>query len=61
MLYSLYITFGYILFDDWSYNKNTGPEIRRLIVIGNPEKGFASLGEMFQDPGDLFDDNIEVY
>jgi acyl-CoA synthetase (AMP-forming)/AMP-acid ligase II len=37
------------------------PEIRRLIVIGNPEKGFASLGEMLQDAGDLFDDNIEVY
>ena len=37
------------------------PEIRRLIVVGNPEKGFASLGEMLQDPGDLFDDNIEVY
>nr|CAH0109076.1 unnamed protein product [Daphnia galeata] len=36
------------------------PEIRRLIVVGNPEKGFASLGEMLQDPGDLFDDNIEI-
>ena len=36
------------------------PEIRRLIVVGGPVEGFVSLGEMFQDSGDLFNDNIEV-
>jgi 16S rRNA G1207 methylase RsmC len=36
------------------------PEIRRLIVIGNPEEGFASLEDMLQDSGDLFDENIDV-
>lgn len=36
------------------------PEIRRLIVIGQPEEGFVSLMEMFQDSGELFDENIEV-
>lgn len=36
------------------------PEIRRLIVVGGPVEGFVSLGEMFQDSGDLFDENIEV-
>lgn len=36
------------------------PEVRRLIVVGGPEEGFVSLLEMFQDSGDLFDDNIEV-
>jgi acyl-CoA synthetase (AMP-forming)/AMP-acid ligase II len=36
------------------------PGIRRLIVIGNPEEGFASIEDMFQDSGDLFDENIDV-
>lgn len=36
------------------------PEVRRLIVVGGPEEGFVSLLEMFQDSGDLFDDNIEI-
>ena len=36
------------------------PKIRRLIVVGGPQEGFASLMEMLQDSGDLFDDNIEV-
>ncbi|KZS14605.1 4-coumarate--CoA ligase 3 [Daphnia magna] len=36
------------------------PEIRRLIVVGKPEEGFASFGEMLQDPGNLFDENIEI-
>ncbi|XP_046456759.1 4-coumarate--CoA ligase 3-like [Daphnia pulex] len=36
------------------------PEIRRLIVIGNPEEGFASIEDMFQDSGDLFDENIDI-
>ena len=36
------------------------PKIRRLIVVGGPQEGFASLMEMFHDPGDLFNDNIEV-
>jgi hypothetical protein len=36
------------------------PEIRRLIVVGNPEEGFANFGEMLQDSGDLFDENIDV-
>jgi 4-coumarate--CoA ligase len=36
------------------------PEIRRLIVVGGPQEGFVSLSEMFQDSGDLFDENIEV-
>lgn len=37
------------------------PEVRRLVVVGGPEEGFVSLREMFQDPGDLFDENMEVY
>lgn len=37
------------------------PEIRRLIVVGAPQEGFVSLMEMFQDSGDLFDENIEVF
>ncbi len=36
------------------------PELRRLIVLGNPEEGFASLEDMFQDSGDLFNENIDV-
>lgn len=36
------------------------PEIRRLIVVGGPQEGFVSLSEMFQDSGDLFDENIEI-
>ena len=35
------------------------PTIRRMIVIGS-EEGFVSIGDMFQDPGDYFNDNIEV-
>ena len=37
------------------------PKIRRLIVVGRPQEEFASLMEMFQDPGDLFDENIKAY
>lgn len=37
------------------------PSIRRLIVVGGPQEGFVSLMEMFQDSGDLFDENIEVF
>lgn len=37
------------------------PEIRRLLVVGKPEEGFASLEEMLQDNGDLFDDNIKAW
>ncbi|KAI9559136.1 hypothetical protein GHT06_015925 [Daphnia sinensis] len=36
------------------------PQIRRLLVVGKPEEGFASLEEMFQDNGDLFDENIKI-
>jgi acyl-CoA synthetase (AMP-forming)/AMP-acid ligase II len=36
------------------------PEIRRLIIIGQPEEGFATFGEMLQDSGDLYDENINV-
>ena len=36
------------------------PAIRRLIVLGNPQVGFATFGEMLQDSGDLFDQNIDV-
>lgn len=36
------------------------PKIRRLIVVGGPQEGFASLMEMFHDAGDLFNENIEV-
>ena len=36
------------------------PEIRRLIVVGNPKEGFATFGELLQDSGDLFDENIDV-
>lgn len=36
------------------------PQIRRLLVVGKPEEGFASLEEMLQDNGDLFDDNIKI-
>jgi len=35
------------------------PTIRRMIVIGS-EEGFVSIGDMFQDPGDYFNDNIEM-
>ncbi len=37
------------------------PELRRLIVLGNPEEGFTSIWEMMQDSGDLFDENMKVY
>ena len=36
------------------------PEIRRLIVVGKPEEGFATFGEMLQDSGDLFNENFNV-
>jgi 4-coumarate--CoA ligase len=36
------------------------PEIRRLIIVGKPEEGFATFGEMLQDSGDLFNENIDV-
>ena len=36
------------------------PKIRRLIIFGAQQEGFASLMEMLQDTGDLFDDEIEV-
>lgn len=36
------------------------PSIRRLIVVGGPEEGFASVMEMFRDSGELFNENIEV-
>lgn len=37
------------------------PDVRRLIIVGQPEEGFVSLMQMFQDNGELFDDNIEVH
>lgn len=37
------------------------PSIRQLIVVGEPQEGFVSLMEMFQDSGDLFNENIEVF
>lgn len=36
------------------------PTIRRMIVVGSAE-GFISISDMFQDPGDYFNDNIEVF
>lgn len=36
------------------------PTIRKMIVVGSAE-GFVSIFEMFQDPGDYFNDNIEVF
>lgn len=36
------------------------PTIRQMIVLGSAE-GFVSIFEMFQDSGDFFDDNIEVW
>jgi hypothetical protein len=36
------------------------PSIRRMILIGGSEEGFASIGDMFNDSGDLFDDNLDV-
>jgi 4-coumarate--CoA ligase len=37
------------------------PSIRQLIVVGGHQEGFVSLMEMFQDSGDLFNENIEVF
>lgn len=36
------------------------PTIRRLIIAGGPEEGFASLFEMFRDSGELFNENIDI-
>jgi hypothetical protein len=36
------------------------PSIRRLILIGGSEEGFISIGDMLADPGDLFNEHIDV-
>ena len=36
------------------------PSVRRLILIGGSEEGFVSIGDMLADPGDLFNENIDV-
>ena len=36
------------------------PTIRAKILIGGSQEGFASMEHMLKDPGDLFNENIDV-
>ncbi len=36
------------------------PSIRSVILLGPPQKGFASFQEMVQDSGDMFNENLDV-
>jgi 4-coumarate--CoA ligase len=36
------------------------PSIRQIILVGESEAGFVSFKEMLDDPGDLFNDNLDV-
>lgn len=36
------------------------PTIRKVILLGPSQDGFASYQDMLKDSGDLFNDNIDV-
>jgi hypothetical protein len=36
------------------------PTVRGKILIGGSQEGFASMEHMLKDPGDLFNENIDV-
>ena len=36
------------------------PSIKRVILFGPPQEGAVSFQEMAQDPGDLFNENLDV-
>ena len=36
------------------------PSVRHMILVGGSDEGFISMADMLTDPGDLFNENIDV-